>query len=430
MQVTAADISSPKKSYLQAWLVCMTASLYFFYIFIQMTKFNAIGQDLMIDFKMSHTGLGTLSSMYFWGNVIFLFPSGLILDRFSTKKILMIVMSISIITTYLFSFTNSIGSASWCFIVTGLAGSFALLIPLRLASHWFPSEKLALANGLSITIGFLGAMVSQAPLTHLTNLVGWRHAMQWNAGLGIIILIFMVALVKDYPPGVTRAMSHEQATSLSFLWHSIKKSIGNKQNWLFGLYTSLVNLPIFVLGAVFGVGYVIQAFHLTEIQASFATTILFIGAMAGSPAFGWISDKMKNRKIPMYFGAVISLALILFVMYANNLNYLTVYILFACIGFFTSSQVISYPVIAESNPNETIATGLGMGSTLIMGGGAVMMPLFGWLLDMHWSGMTTAGVHSHAIGDYRFALWMLPISIIVAIIAIAVGKETHCKKIV
>lgn len=428
--MTTDIAATPKQGNLQAWMVCLTSALYFFYIFIQMTKFNAIGQDIMIDFKMGHTGLGTLSSMYFWGNVAFLFPAGIMLDRFSTRKILTIVMLVTIVATYLFSYTSSISSASWCFIATGLAGAFALLIPLRLAHRWFPPEKMALVSGLSITIGFLGAMVSQAPLTHLVNMVGWRHAMQFDAGLGVILLALMLAIVKDFPKGMTREMSHEQATSLSFLWQSIKLVIKNTQNWYFGLYTCLVNLPIFVLGAVFGADYIEHAFHVTEIQAALANTILFVGAMAGSPVFGWISDKMKNRKIPMYFGAVISLALVLYLMYAPTLGLFAIYALFAGIGFFTSSQVISYPVIAESNPDAIIGTGFGLGSTLIMAGGAVLMPLYGVILDLSWSGETTAGVHMHSIADYRYALWMLPISFIIAIILAILGKETHCKKIV
>jgi MFS family permease len=414
----------------QPWVVCLTAALCFFYLFIQMTKFNAIGSQLMVDFRITSTGLGTLSSMYFWGNVIFLFPAGLLLDRFSTKKILVMVMLITAICTYLVSFTNSVSSASWYFLFTGLAGSFALIIPLRLASRWFAPEKMALASGLIITIGFCGAMVSQFPLTVLVDHIGWRTAMQLNAGLGILILALMIALIKDFPEGVTREMTHEQATSLSFLWYSIKKAIGNPQNWIFGLYTCLTNLPIFVLGAVFGANYIVQTHHITDDQAAFANTLLFIGAMAGSPAFGWLSDKMKKRKAPMYYGALISLALVFILMYATNLHYLAIYALFCGIGFFTSSQVISYPTIAESNPGETIATGLSMGSVLIMSGGAFMMPLFGWLLDLNWHGAVIDGVPIHSVADYRFALWMLPISFVVSMLAIMFGKETHCKRIV
>lgn len=420
---------APKKSLAQAWAVCMTAALYFFYIFIQMTKFNAIGHDLTVEFKIGSTELGTLSSFYFWGNVIFLFPAGLLLDRFSTKAILGIVMTVSVVSTFLFSFTHGVASAAWCFLAIGLAGAFALIISLRLISRWFPPEKMAMASGLAVTIGFLGAMVSQSPLTWLVSVVGWRSAMQWDAGLGVVLLILMMIIVKDFPAGASREISQEQATSLSFLWQSIKKAVTNRQNWLFGIYTSLVNLPLFVFGAVFGVPCLQTLHNVTAEQAAFTMLIMFIGAMAGSPAFGWLSDKMRSRKAPMFIGGIVSLILVLSIMYVPNINYALLYVLFFAIGFFTSAQVITYAVIPESNTDDVIATSLSIGSTLIMAGG-LLLPIFGWLLDLYWGGQMSNGAPLHSISEYRFALWLLPISFIIGMIAIMFGKETNCKKIV
>lgn len=416
-----------KQNSTQAWVVCMVAALYFFYIFIQMMKFNAIGRELMVDFKIGSTGLGTLSSIYFWGNVIFLFPAGLILDRCSVKKVLLLVAAATTVCTFLFSLTNNIASASWCFLFTGISGAFALMIPLRLASRWFPPEKMALASGLSVTIGFLGAMVSQGPLTWLVSIVGWRHAIQWDAALGVVLFALFLSFVKDYPAGAVREMSAEQATSLKFLWGSIKKTVINRQNWLFGLYTCLINLPIFVFGT-FGASYLEQVRQMPLSQAAFANVLLFLGAMAGSPAFGWMSDKMKSRKMPMYFGGVVTVFLLLALMYAP-LNQFAIYVLFIAIGFFTSAQVITYPVIAESNSSDNIATGFGMGSTLIMSGGAFLVPLFGFLMDMFWDGKIVNEVPWHTASNYVFALWMLPIAVIIGIIAIKFGKETGCKKL-
>ena len=93
---------SATKNSPRAWVICMVAALYFFLNFVQMTKFNAIGHDIMVDFKIETAGLGALSSAYFWGNVFFLFPAGLLLDRFSTKVLLAIATCVMIVTTLIF----------------------------------------------------------------------------------------------------------------------------------------------------------------------------------------------------------------------------------------------------------------------------------------------------------------------------------------
>ena len=84
----------------QSWFVTMIAALYFFYIFIQITIFNAIGHDLLLELRMDSTGLGVLSSFYFWGNVICLIPAGLLLDRFSAKKMLIVSMVVAVGSTF------------------------------------------------------------------------------------------------------------------------------------------------------------------------------------------------------------------------------------------------------------------------------------------------------------------------------------------
>ena len=423
-----SNFMSATKNSPRAWLICMVAALYFFLNFVQMTKFNAIGHDIMVDFKIDTAGLGALSSAYFWGNVFFLFPVGLLLDRFSTKLLLAIATVVMIITTFIFSFLHGMGSAFWCFVFTGFAGAFGLLLPLRLISRWLP-DKMALASGLAITIGFLGGMASQAPLTWLVNGIGWRHAMQLVALFSVFLLVLFLVVVRDFPDGMTREMSQEEATSLAGLWRSIKGAVANKQNWLFGIYTCLINLPIFILGAVFGASYLEQVHHLTEAQAAFANGLLFLGAIFGSPAFGWISDLMKKRKLPMYIGGVLSLIVMLMIMYLP-LNAGGIDVLFFLLGFVTCSQVITYPVIAESNVPENIATGMSMGSTLILSGGTLLIPLFGVLMSWHWNGEMANGVPLHSVGDYQFAAWMMPISFVIAMIAIYFGKETKCKRIV
>jgi len=392
-----------------------------------MTKFNAIGHDLMRDFHIGTAGLGVLSSVYFWGNLIFLFPAGLLLDRFSSKKLLIIMMIIVIVSTAVFAYTYSIVTVSWCFFITGIAGSFGLIAPLRLVTRWFPSNKLALPSGLIVTVGFFGAMVSQYPLTILVSKVGWRNAMIWNAGLGIIILILFVLVIRDFPQELTKEASDEYGSSIRSLLYSLKEAVLNRQNWLFGIYACLLNLPIFIFGMVFGASYMVQVQHISSSHAAFAMTVMFLGAMLGSPIIGGISDRLKRRKLPMLAAGIISLLLLILPIYLFSMNYVEIYVLFFAIGFFTSAQVIAYPVIAESNKEKNIGIGFSMVSTLIMFGGAILVPIFGWLLNLHWGGEMLHSTPWHSLPEYQFALWLLPIVALIGIVAVILGKETYCK---
>ena len=413
----------------KAWQVCLIGALYFLYIFIQMTKFNAIGNMLMMDFKISSAELGVISSAYFWGNLIFLIPAGLLLDRYSTKNILLSVMLITIVSIVIFAYAKNASTAAWCFLATGIAGSFALLIPLRLASRWFKPEKMAFVSGVIITVGFLGAIISQAPLTWLAHQVGWRYTMFINAGFGALLFILMAYIIEDFPIGANMELSKENSVGVHSLFAGLKIVVANKQNWVFGIYTCLLNLSIFIFGAVFGARFLIKVHHISSIQSSTIITIMFLGAMLGSPVFGYISDKIGFRKLPMFFGALISFGLLTVVIYKINMNLLELYGIFFGIGFFTSTQVLSYPVITESNKHAHAATALSLASTLIMSGGAIFLPLFGWLLDLSWDHTTINGTPVYSTTDYQSALWLLLVTCCLSIMVLFFGKETRCKNI-
>src|SRR5690349_4934479 len=91
----------------QAWVVTLTASLFFFYTFIQLNLFNAIDVELMQAFHLNASQLCQLSSMFFYANTVFLFPAGVLLDRFSTKKILLMSVLLASVGTLVFGLAET-----------------------------------------------------------------------------------------------------------------------------------------------------------------------------------------------------------------------------------------------------------------------------------------------------------------------------------
>jgi MFS family permease len=156
--------------------------------------------------------------------------------------------------------------------------------------------------------------------------------------------------------------------------------------------------------------------------------MLFIGAIVGAPFFGWLSDHFQRRKTPMVWGAVISIILIFTIRYWNTTSFTANLILLVLLGFFTSSQVITYPLIAESNPRNLTATSLGVASVLIIGGGALFQSIMGLMLDWHWNGVKLNGVPAFSVADYQFAFMIFPVMFIIALVCALFINETYCKE--
>lgn len=411
-----------------AWIVILTASLFFFYEFIQLNMFNAIAVNLMNDFHLSAAELGNLSSMYFYADALLLFPAGILLDRFSTRKIIVTAVITSTIGTFLFAIATTYPLAAFGRFLEGCAAAFCFLSCLRLASRWFPPRKMAFVTGVVVTMAMLGGLVAQTPFAILSHHIGWRHAVMANAMLGAFVAVVIYFVVQDRPPNSQETVKQDKALLQNLgILQSVRLVIANPYNWLGGLYTSLMNLPVFLLGALWGIHYLVQVRHISPVEASYATTLFFLGVIFGSPAFGWLSDHIGRRVLPMVLGAIASLVIIFLLMYMPNLSLSSIIILFFLIGFVTSSQVLSYPTLAELNPTFLTGTAVSIDSILIMIGGAVFQPLFGWVMSLHWDQQIENNTPIYAAGDFMNAMWIMPIAFVVSLIAAFLIKETYCQ---
>jgi MFS family permease len=407
----------------EPWLVCLSAALFFFFVFIQMNMFNAVGSHLMQTFHLSAAELGHLSASYFYANVIFLYPAGLLLDRLSPRRIILFVMMGAIACTFWFAMANSYNQILIARFLTGAFGAFCLLSSVKVASRWFPPKRMALIIGLIVTLAMIGGMISQSPLTYLTDTLGWRQTILIDGIFGILLLVPMVVFIKDFPLGASMATERHAANHLGF-WEAIGKTVLNPQNWLAGLYVSLINLPLMILGTTWGALFLTQAHHLSRPEASFMITILFFGMIIGSTSIGWISDYIGKRKPPMIFGAIACLFISLLLIYLPDPGMWTLKFLFFLLGYVSSFQIIGYPLIAESNPPELTGSAEGLSSILIMSGGFTVS-LFPYFLNLNWDNQIINNVPIYSLYDYRMALLLLPAAFLIALVSAILVRETN-----
>lgn len=403
----------------QAWLVCLTAGLFFFFAFIQMNMFNALGPRLLTALNLSATQLGNLSANYFYGYVLMLFPAGLLLDRFSVRRTILVTMGICVLSTLLFSFAHNYSQAVYCRLLTGLSASFTFIAAIRLATRWFAPQKLAYVIGCIVTMAMLGGTLAQTPLTLLADHMGWRHMLLVDTALGCALLLIIFIVVRDYPKHYQSNSTHQSQLKLR---HAITQVIKNWQNWGAGLYASLMNLPIMLLGAMWGSMYLTQVHHLSRAHASLMVSLLFIGSIIGSPLIGWFSDKIQQRCTLMRIGACISLALVLVLVYAPQLSNGALFALFFALGIVTSAQVLSYPLVAESNHSSIIGAAEGFSAVLIMSGG-FLQPLFGYIIQQGWDQRTINQVPVYGAQHYLHAMLIFPAAFAISLLCSLLLRE-------
>jgi len=406
----------------KGWVISLTGSLFFFYAFIQVNMMTPLNGELLKEFQVNSSTISFLSAWYFYANIIFIIPAGLMLDRYSVRMLMMIGIAISVIGLVIFGFSNTLALASFGRFLTGIMMAFGLIGCLKLASIWLPAIHMALASSLIITIGMLGGIIAQVPVAVMVNKFGWRNAVFVLAALGVFIAIILFFIIKE--PSIKKKEKGEN------VFYSLMHVIKNKENWYCGIFTCFVNLPLAILGALFGSTYLMQARNFSYIESPIIVSMLFIGMIFGSPFFGWFSDYIKKRKVPMYLGSISCFIFVLLMLYLPNVSFLWMFLLFFLIGFTSASQVLGYPVITESNPAETTGTALSLAAFIIMGiGYGLGIPFVGKLLDKMWVSTMVGGIPFYQIQTYQKAFLIIPIGILIGIIMVFLMKETKCKSI-
>ncbi len=405
----------------RTWIKILLGSLFFFYGYFQVNMMNALEEPLTQYFHTSAGTIGLLSANFFYTTMLLTLPAGLLLDRFPIRTIMLTNMGIAIFGMVLFAYSISIAMAAIARLICGVMMSFCMLAEMKRASLLLPPKFIALASSLIVTVGMLGGLSANIVMESLVVSFGWRNALLVIAALGVVIAIILFFCV-----GKEERDPHRREHAN--IWKSLGETIKESQNWFCGFFTCLLNLPLAILGALFGISYLMQVFHSSEIEAAAISSMLFLGLIFGTALFGWISDLSGKRRPSMIIGSILCLLLMVFLLYSEQHSALILYILMFAIGFTSGAQVLGYPVIIHSNPPHLTATALGFASIIIMGlGYGLGLPFIGWMLDLFWKGKMAGGVPFYEPSTYMKAFLAIPICIGISVILALVMKEKKGK---
>lgn len=412
------EITRQQNNTLNAFVQITLAGLFFFYEFIQLNLPNAIYHHLMSQFQLNVNRFGMLSSIYLFGDLLFIFLAGLIIDTFPIKKIVLSAMSICLLSVCIFHSAHFFTIAMIARFIMGATDAFCLLSCLKLATYLFDDSKLALLTGWTVTMAMLGGYIAQKPTVMLLHHFGYTQTVYLNILLGIII-ITMIYLLMDNHESIGNEAHNE------FNFDEIQLVLKNKYNWLCGLYTSLINLPSIVLGMTWGIMYLEKVKYLSPTSAAHATGMIFIGNIVGSTTLGWLSDKLQNRHTIMLICALLALTIICTIIASSTLSSNATAMLMLFLGIISSAQILSYPIIMANNPQRLVSTANSCALLLVLGIAGISTWLFGLLIELHHKnrGAALAGVYNH--NDLQFAMLLLPACFLSAILICLLIKDSH-----
>ena len=401
----------------RAGFAFLLASLFFAYAFALRVSPSIMVDELMRDFAVGAAVLGNLSAFYFYAYAGLQIPVGLMLDRLGPRCLVSAAAASVGLGCLLFAASDAIGWGYTGRLVIGAGCAFSWAGTLAIVNQWFPT-RFALLAGVSQMIAMGGAVLGQAPLAVAVESIGWRSTMTGLAVVGVVLAVLIFLVVRDRPAAKQEEVSAAEGSRGVLL---------NPQTWLAAGFSLSMTGPLLAFGGLWGVPFLSTAYGLERTEAAGIASLVFVGNGVGAVALGWWSDRIQRRRLPMVFGALLTITAQGVLIYVPGLSPWLLGLLALLIGIGGSSLVIAFACGREHNVAAKVGLTIGVINTATVGSGALFQPVIGALLDMRWSGAMLNGVPVYDADVYRFALGVLPLTSALGLGLVAVIRETYAR---
>ena len=372
------------------WLVFVILAAIYFMVYFHRQAPAVLAVDFMRDFKIGGAALGMLTAAYFYPYALMQLPAGFISHIWGPRYSLAFFFSLTGLGSLFFSWANVFAMAVLSRALVGIGVAVVLVPILDLIARWFRRSEFVHMVGILLAMGGLGSYAGATPLVLLDGVLGWRCSFL-VIGMASLILAFLIwILVRDTPqqmgfPAV-EIPEEDMATDEKIgALKAFKMVVTNPGFWPPAIWIFFA-LGIFIsFGGLWGGPYLMHVYGLSKRQAGAILSMLALGMILGSPAIAFVSEKVFHscKKLLMGTGTVLVLLMAVITFNPSGFSLVSLYVWF----FLMSLTSMAVAPLAITNARECfpvsvagIATGAVNCFALL--GGAVMQPVFGWILDL------------------------------------------------
>lgn len=395
-----AEIQSLEK---RRWFICLPLACAVILVYFHRFAMGVVSDSIIREFGITQAAeLGLLSSVYFYTYAALQVPAGIFADFCGPRRTVTVALAVAAFGTVIFAWSPTL---PWLYggrLLIGIGVACIFVNTTKIFAEWFRSREFGTMNGLANFIGNAGFVLATSPLAFMVETTGWRTAFYIVGIITLLVAGYCWWIVRDNPtgygwPSIRQIEAREGGgpAASTVKSYSVASSV-------YTVFTNIHTWPPFIAAAtaysVFaafgGVPYFMQVYGMSRLAAAHQLIVLPVGYMLGGPVMGFLSDRMGSRRIP--FVGLLALAwvswLVLTLWNGGKPPSELLIPLFFSLGVGFSGASFALTCSKEVNPPETTGVAIGLVNMGPFIGAAIMQPLFGLVLDLHWLGVVDNGL--------------------------------------
>lgn len=389
----------------KAWVIWGTAVVVYMAAVFHRGSLAVASLEATERFGVGPAALGTFTVLQLLVYAVMQVPTGLLVDRFGPRKVLVTAALLMGIGQVLFAVATSYPLALVARAVLGSGDAMTFISLLRLTSAHFSARQYSLVVSFTAALGGLGNLAATVPLTLLLHDAGWTTTFL-IAGLATAGYALVASRLKDTPDGPAprgEVMNiRAVARNVRDTWRTPGTRLG------FWVHFATMQLPA-VLALLWGFPYLVAAHGLSERAASSVLGVMVIVTITSGPLIGAVIGRRPELRMLLIAGYLVAAVGLWAVLLISPMPPVLLGLVFGVIALGLPLSAIGFSIARDYNP----LTRVGTASGVVNVGGFLAATLaalgIGLVLDIT-NSFTYALLVSGALmalGIWRTAIWWL-----------------------
>ena len=271
-----------------AWTVTFLLFLFMVVNFADKIVVGLAGVPIMTDLKLSPEQFGLLGSSFFFLFSIAAIVVGFIVNKVSTRWVLLVLAVIWALAQFPMVGTVSFTTLLICRIVLGAGEGPAFSVAAHAVYKWFPDEKRTLPTAILSQGSAFGVILAVPALNWVIVNHSWHYAFGALGVVGLIWVCAWLALGKEGPLEDTQVLAATEP-KIPYLQLLTSRTFVGCVAATFGAYWALS------LGLTWFTPFIVKGLGFSQSQAGFISILPWVFGATTVMLTGWISQVMMAR---------------------------------------------------------------------------------------------------------------------------------------